>query len=123
MWTNCQITFFANQGDMKDDTLNAKPFEYESHYGTKFFAKRCDFRTGLDACWNKEKVSAAKLVKDVMEMAGYHAANILPRLNGFAGYDCVEIEFRSEKILTSIKKSVSSSSNESRPDKHRPRTV
>lgn len=36
-------------------------------------------------------------MRDAAEMAGYHAVNIRPELNGFQGYDCLEFKEIGEK--------------------------
>ena len=64
---------------------NDQPFEHHSHNGAKFFAKRCDLRGGITARV-PSTMSKARLMADVAEMIGTHAATIIPDLNGFAGY-------------------------------------
>lgn len=67
-------------------------FSHRSRNGTCF---ECAF---LDLSASVEVTNAAEgtyLLQDVSEFAGSHAVNILPRLNGFQGYDCVHFEMRS----------------------------
>lgn len=78
--------------------MNKKKFEYHSRNGTLFKCDTCDFSTPIDVyaqydSFVKEGVKFEALSKlilpDVAEMIGYHAINIHPELNGFAGYDCL----------------------------------
>jgi len=75
--------------------MNSKPFSYQSNWGTCFSCATCDFSTPI-------KVSRVPLTvgieiqwfsRDLAEMIGYHATNILPELNGFQGYDTIKFDF------------------------------
>ncbi|MBI1960784.1 MAG: hypothetical protein HYS43_00695 [Candidatus Liptonbacteria bacterium] len=68
--------------------MKEKPFEYMGLHGTRFKADRCDFRNGVTV-EVRPGISQGKLAQAVAGMAGYHATVILPKLNGFAGYDAV----------------------------------
>lgn len=74
------------------DYLNEKPFDHHCHHGTEFRATRCDFKEGL-LIKTPRAISAENLVLDMSEMIGFHATNILPRLNGFQGYDAYNVKF------------------------------
>ena len=80
--------------------LNEIPFSHISHCGTKFRAKRCDFRGGIEVIENDVtttyKNRIEMLMKDTAEMIGWHACNIRPELNGFSGYVCLNFEFVKE---------------------------
>jgi hypothetical protein len=72
---------------------NEKPFKYISRNGTSFSARRCDFVGGVSVTakqFSGDVFPEKRMVQDVAEMIGYHAANIRPELNGFAGYDCID---------------------------------
>jgi len=74
---------------------NDKPWEHRSHYGTRFTNKRCDFREPMQVFCPPDQ-PRDHLASDVAEMIGFHATNIWPGLNGFAGYDCIRWEFHEE---------------------------
>jgi hypothetical protein len=69
--------------------MNDKPFTHDSRHGTRFKATRCDFRDGVELI-DLGDATTKELISDVAEMIGYHATNIHPNLNGFAGYDCIQ---------------------------------
>jgi hypothetical protein len=69
--------------------MNDKPYEHTSRYGTTFKCARCDFREPIYYQYRGEKLSREKLMLDVSELIGFHAANIWENLNGFQGYDTV----------------------------------
>ena len=69
------------------EPLNDKPFEHTSHRGTTFKCQRCDFAAPITI---SGPLSMAVL-EDLAEMIGWHAVNIRPELNGFAGYDCITL--------------------------------
>ncbi len=77
--------------------MNNKPFTHICRLGTVFHCEKCDLSRKIyysgapDGCHSKLKMEA--FGKDVAEMIGYHAVNIRPELNGFAGYDCLVFEF------------------------------
>ena len=66
--------------------MNAKRFEHNGHNGTEFIAGRCDFQGGIRVVV-PTGLSEERLMRDVAEMIGFHATNILPHLKGFSGYD------------------------------------
>lgn len=71
--------------------MNNKSFEYISHHGSTFNCETCDFSDPIIV--DAEHVHTIEdLMADVAEMIGWHAINIRPHLNGFAGYDCIEFE-------------------------------
>lgn len=65
--------------------LNEEPFEHHCDNGITFKAERCDFQGGIVAVLPRG-ISNERLMADVSQMIGYHAANITPNLNGFSGY-------------------------------------
>lgn len=67
-----------------------KPFSHEGRYGTRLLAKRCDFAGGVTLVVPQNQ-TRERFASDMMQIAGYHAATILPDLNGFAGYDVVRV--------------------------------
>jgi hypothetical protein len=73
--------------------LNDTSFEHISGNGTKFKSTRCDFRDGCVVVKRKGIIQAL-FAQDIAEMAGYHALNIRPDLNGFSGYDTIHFEIR-----------------------------
>lgn len=79
--------------------LNDKPFSYVSSFGSEFSCPRCDFSEPISVTETPVSLSGEAfkriLAKEVAEMIGYHATNILPELNGFQGYDCLKFEFNS----------------------------
>lgn len=77
--------------------MNNKVFSYISYWGTEFFSDSCDFKSFLEV---KNVPSGgldlySRYSRDLAEMIGYHATNILPELNGFQGYDTIRFKFRS----------------------------
>lgn len=71
---------------------NIKPFEYQSTRGAVIKAMRCDFAGGVDVIVSHDAQMEA-IIADVAEAFGYHAVNIWPQLEGFAGYDCLTVRF------------------------------
>lgn len=70
-----------------------KPFSHRGRYGTLFQADRCDLRGGVRIVVNRNAdLTPEQFVADVAMCAAYHAALILPDLNGFPGYDTVKYE-------------------------------
>lgn len=67
---------------------NEKSFSYLSHYGTHFMAARCDFKGNVEITSVVE--NPLLFAADIAEMIGYHTTNILPKLNGFQGYNCIK---------------------------------
>lgn len=71
--------------------LNDKRFEHRTRLGFLVEAERCDLKGGV-----KMHVSSRATDEQIAGAAaqafGYHAANILPMLNGFSGYDTINIE-------------------------------
>lgn len=90
----CQDQVFADEPEQPEESpfMNEKPFEYTSHFGTKFNATRCDFFNGVTV--SDKNPNNDKYTSDVAEMIGYHATNIHPQLNGFQGYDCIYWTFQ-----------------------------
>ena len=74
--------------EQPDKSQNARPFEHRCGNGTIFTASRCDFRGGITAK-HRNGLPIEKLMQDISEMIGFHAVMIHPKLNGFAGYDCI----------------------------------
>ncbi len=74
------------------DILNDRPFEHRSRFGTHFTADRCDFATGVTVR-APAHLREGEYVSDIAEMIGFHATNVLERLNGFQGYDAIGFEF------------------------------
>ena len=78
--------------------MNEKSFEYLSHHGTTFKCSRCDLADTIWVIWPEDETGARGLEEDayfwqdIAEMVGYHAVNIRPELNGFAGYDTFHFE-------------------------------
>ncbi len=72
-------------------SLNGEPFEHTCHWLTRFTAKRCDFVGGVTAHVIPGR-TREQVMADVAEMIGFHAVNIRPQLNGFAGYDCIDFK-------------------------------
>jgi hypothetical protein len=70
--------------------MNEKPFEHTGHYGTTLRADRCDFVGGAKIT-TPEGNTEAQFASDMMEIGAWHAIHIHPRLNGFQGYDCLDI--------------------------------
>ncbi|MBK8161539.1 MAG: hypothetical protein IPK59_23280 [Rhodospirillaceae bacterium] len=71
--------------------LNDKRFEHLTRAGILVEAERCDLKGGV-VLHARERSTDVEIAQAAAQAFGYHAANILPRLNGFAGYDCVTIE-------------------------------
>jgi hypothetical protein len=63
-----------------------KPFSHRGRRGTVLRAARCDLAGGVTLTVPKG-ISREHLAADIMQIAGYHAAVVLPDLNGFSGYD------------------------------------
>jgi len=73
--------------------MNNKPFQYLAHCGTEFRCAKCDFSAPIYYHQYASSPCAVEfLMNDIAEMIGYHAVNIRPELNGFAGYDCLKFE-------------------------------
>lgn len=76
--------------------MNNKSFQYLSHCGTVFECAKCDFSAPIYVEVGGGAYDFVDiLIKDVAEMIGYHAVNIRPELNGFAGYDCLTFKDKS----------------------------
>lgn len=75
-----------------DKFLNDSPFEHLCHYGTQIKSSRCDFREGVEV-HHLEGAKIEHIMADIGEVMGWHAMNIIPRLNGFNGYDCLKYTF------------------------------
>lgn len=69
--------------------INERVFSHSGPNGTVLRATRCDFRDGVEI-FVGGKISAERLMQDISAIIGYHAVNIRPLLNGFAGYDTVK---------------------------------
>ena len=81
--------------------INERPFEHIGPGGTRFVAERSDFQSGVYVWYPRkfgEKLEESdvrhRLMRDVAAMIGFHASNILPKLNGFAGYDTIHFLLR-----------------------------
>lgn len=83
------VEAYQRRCPMKD-----KAFQYISNHGTIFECSKCDFSTPIVVFGNASTKNKGLLVLDVAEMIGYHAVNIRPELNGFAGYDCLRFEYK-----------------------------
>ena len=70
---------------------NERPFRHICRNGTDFRAARCDFVGGVHLILGRYELDEVKIAQDVAQAVGYHAVNILPNLNGFAGYDCIQL--------------------------------
>jgi len=72
----------------RKDSNNEKLFSYGSNNGTYFTCERADL-SGI--IWISGRPNnLMKFAADVAEMASFHAINVWPGLNSFAGYDCLE---------------------------------
>ena len=67
-----------------------KPFTHLCRHGIQVDALRCDLRGGVNVR-TPEDAGAVQIAEAVAQAFGYHAAVILPNLNGFSGYDTVSI--------------------------------
>lgn len=76
---------------MATDWLNEQPYQHLTRHAFLLRANRCDLRGGA-VLQVSHDATDADIAEASAQAFGYHAANILPRLNGFAGYDCVRIE-------------------------------
>jgi hypothetical protein len=76
--------------------INERPVEYVSISGITFRCKRADFAghkirvSGWEGPYRDEET---RLMQAVADFIGFHAMNIHPALNGFAGYDTIHFEF------------------------------
>lgn len=70
------------------EALNDKPFSFSAKHGCQFKAEFCDFRTGLKVVIPRN-YSPDILISDTAQMTGYHARNILPKLDDFSGYNSI----------------------------------
>lgn len=66
------------------EILNEKPFEHHCRNGTVFKARRCDFKGGVTA-YIPDRMPLELMMEDASELAAWHWANIVPKLNGFTG--------------------------------------
>ena len=73
-------------------SVNETPFQYGSTNGTCFHCDRSDLSGGVIVNTPKD-LSRTRQMQDVMEMAAYHATEIMPKLNGFNGYDTLKFVF------------------------------
>lgn len=80
--------------NLTGNVMNEKAFAHMMGHGTVAEASRCDFKDGL-TLKRPSRITAEQFASDLMELAGWHATNILPRLNGFQGYDCIKITIKS----------------------------
>lgn len=79
---------------MATEWINDRPFEHYSHgyHGVRIKAERCDFRGGVTVLHHPTDRLAAGLA----ECMAWHAINIRPMLNGFAGYDNIQYTFKED---------------------------
>lgn len=73
-----------------DDDKNSRGFSHLCKRGIVVKAQRCDLRGGVDVIAGKD-ATEVHIAEAVAQAMGYHACVIHPELNGFAGYDCLEI--------------------------------
>lgn len=76
--------------------MGEKPFEHRGSHGTILTADRCDFKGGV-AVDKPKDITDENFAQDMMEIAAWHAIHIHPNLNGFQGYDCVDITIKSRE--------------------------
>ena len=79
----------TGQSDFKD------PSRSISHTGSHgyVFEARADLKGGVHVKDPVVGSGCAGAMADYGEFIGFHALQVWPTLNGFAGYDCVEIKF------------------------------
>jgi hypothetical protein len=73
--------------------MNNKPFSYWARHGTSFSCESCDFSKPVKVIAYDNLKKPEFYSRDLSEMIAYHVMNILPELNGFRGYDCIQFEF------------------------------
>lgn len=73
--------------------LNDRPFAHDSPNGVGVEASRCDLADGVIITRRSDhtEIDVATAIAAAM---GFHGANILPRLNGFRGYDNIQYSVR-----------------------------
>lgn len=85
--------------------LNDKPFSHR-HEQVEIFSQRCDFKTTVYVVVpDGPAMNPVQLMAATGCVMGYHAVNIRPELNGFAGYDAIRYELITEKSAAPLKKS------------------
>ena len=77
---------------MKMEWLNEKPLEHTSSNGTTFKADRCDLRGGVIIEYPSYLLTDQQKMDDFLQFGAWHRGEIWQRLNGFSGYDCVQIK-------------------------------
>ena len=75
---------------MSDDDKNSRPFSHLCKRGIIVKAQRCDLRGGVDVIAGTD-ATEVHIAEAVAQAMGYHAGIIRPELNGFAGYDTIDI--------------------------------
>lgn len=65
--------------------LNDKPFKHICRNGMTVIADRCDFKEGVTLECSIH-ASDLQITQAYGEAIAWHALNIFPQLNGFAGY-------------------------------------
>lgn len=73
--------------------INDRTLEHTSRNGTRFTASRCDLSGGV-VVEKPEGLGEVSLAQDIAEFTGWHALSIWSQLNGFAGYDCLQLDIR-----------------------------
>lgn len=66
------------------------PISHTGKYGTRF-ASRADLQGGVAVTFTRT-LSVHQIVADAAQFGAWHAGNIHPQLDGFAGYDAVEFK-------------------------------
>ena len=76
--------------------MNDQSFSHMSNNGTVFKGDRCDLSSGVKVSflWDIENEQQNA---DFAEFAAWHAMQIWPQLNGFAGYDAIRYEYSTEQ--------------------------
>ena len=67
-----------------------------------FYCERCDLRGYIFYSIEDWGNVVSARMRGVAEMIGYHAVNILPELNGFSGYDCLNFESITPKAMAKL---------------------
>lgn len=85
--------------------LNDRPFSHR-HEQIDIFCERCDFKTPVYVVVpDGPALNPVTLMAATGCVMGYHAVNIRPELNGFAGYDAIRYELITEQDAKALKKS------------------
>ncbi|MCP4526701.1 MAG: hypothetical protein GY833_12455 [Aestuariibacter sp.] len=95
----------SSKGWLYGEPMNGRAFQHSAN-GFDFFSERCDFKDGLYVVKpDTYETSESDLIAATAHVVGYHACNVRPELNGFAGYDAITFKVVSAAEAGALKAS------------------